>query len=126
MKDETHVDSDFIIVATGLTIGHNIPFSSMKARIDGVDYNPNKHMIYKGSMLSDIPNMLFVMGYTNASWTLKADIASLYLTRLLNFMNDNKVVKLTPREDKTLGIKRAPFDGGLNSGYIVRDAQFLP
>ena len=41
-------------------------------------------------------------------------------------MNDNKVVKLTPREDKTLGIKRAPFDGGLSSGYIVRDAQFLP
>merc|ERR1712168_1242659 len=66
------------------------------------------------------------MGYTNASWTLKADIASLYLARLLNFMNENRVVRLTPREDKTQGIKKAPFDGGLNAGYIVRDAEFLP
>ena len=72
MKDGSLVEADFIVVATGLTMGRNIPFSTITTKIDGEAYQPSKHLIYKGCMLEDIPNMGFVVGYTNASWTLKA------------------------------------------------------
>ena len=84
MKDGMHVEADFIIVATGLALQQNSPFSTIQVRIDGVDYKPGGNLLYNGVMLSDIPNFLFIIGYTNASWTLKADITSLYFTKLLN------------------------------------------
>ena len=43
-------------------------------------------MMYNSVMINDVPNFGFIMGYTNASWTLKADIASIYFTKLLNHM----------------------------------------
>jgi len=126
MKDGSLVEADFIVVATGLTMGRNIPFSTITTKIDGEDYQPSKHLIYKGCMLEDIPNMGFVVGYTNASWTLKADIASMYFSNVLNYMNDNQIVKLTPREDKSVTVVRSPFNGGLSSSYLNRDAPYMP
>ena len=62
-----------------------------KASIDGEEYRASEHIIYNGIMINDVPNMAFIIGYTNASWTLKADIASLFFAKLLNYMRDNKV-----------------------------------
>ena len=63
MKDGSQVEADFIIMATGLTMSHNFPFSTMQTTIDGQQYKPNQHLIYKGCMLENIPNMAFIMGY---------------------------------------------------------------
>ena len=52
-----------------------------KASIDGEEYRASEHIIYNGIMINDVPNMAFIIGYTNASWTLKADIASLFFTK---------------------------------------------
>ena len=77
-------------------------------------------------MLSDVPNFGFIVGYTNASWTLKADIASLYFTKLLNYMKENNVVKVVPKEDPNDNIKREINTGGLTSGYFTRAGFYAP
>ena len=77
-------------------------------------------------LFSDVPNFAFVVGYTNASWTLKADIASLYFAKLINYMRDNKVGKVVPREDPSDPVKHEAFNGGLSSGYFARAQEILP
>ena len=79
MKGGQHVDADFIIAATGLTMQQNFPFSTIKVNIDGQEYKAAEHLIYNAVMISDVPNFGFIIGYTNASWTLKADIGAKYL-----------------------------------------------
>ena len=91
MKSGEKVEADFIISATGLTMQKNFPFSTIKVAIDGEEYKAPDHLMYNGIMIGDVPNFAFVMGYTNASWTLKADIASIFFAKLLNYMRDNKV-----------------------------------
>jgi len=126
MKSGEKVEADFIISATGLTMQHNFPFSTMKVTIDGEAYKAPDHLMYNGIMIGDVPNFAFIMGYTNASWTLKADIASLFFAKLLNYMRDNKVAKVVPKEDPAAELKRQPVDGGLSSGYFSRAAEHMP
>ena len=110
-------DEDFILIIVDLTF---------KATIDGVEYKAKEHAIYKGVMLDNIPNCGFVFGYTNASWTLKADIASYYFTQMLNYMRANKIVKLMPVVDPGEDFTWSPFSGGLTAGYIARAAPVVP
>ena len=126
MKGGEHIEADFIISATGFTLQHNYPFSTIKVSVDGEEYRASKHIIYNGIMISDVPNMAFIMGYTNASWTLKADIASLFFTKLLNRMRDSNVVRVVPRKDPNDGVKKERFRGGLTSGYFARAANIMP
>ena len=60
----------------------------------------------------------YIIGYTNASWTLKADIACVYFTKLLNYMKHNGVTKIVPRLDPESDIKCEAFTGGLSSGTV--------
>eukprot|EP00092_Neocalanus_flemingeri_P079833 GFUD01099496.1.p1 GENE.GFUD01099496.1~~GFUD01099496.1.p1 ORF type:complete len:514 (+),score=122.08 GFUD01099496.1:53-1543(+) len=126
MKKGNHVEADLIISATGLTIQPNFPFSTIKVSINGEPYKASTHLIYNGIMISDVPNLAFIVGYTNASWTLKADIASMYFTKLLNYMRKNKITKVVPREDPEANVKHENFSGGLSSGYFTRSGDILP
>ena len=126
MKTGEKVEADFIISATGLTMQRNFPFSTIKVTIDGEAYKASDHLMYNGIMIGDVPNFAFVMGYTNASWTLKADIASLFFAKLLNYMRDNKVAKVVPKEDPKDPVNHEAFDGGLSSGYFARAKDVLP
>src|SRR4029079_10526372 len=78
------VEADLVVAATGLKV---VPLGKVALSIDGKPTDPARAMVYKGMMLSDVANMLFVFGYTNASWTLKADLTSEYLVRLLESMD---------------------------------------
>ena len=73
-----------------------------------------------------MPNFAFIVGSANNSWTLKADIASLYFAKLLNYMRDNKVAKVVPREDPENPVNHKAFDAGLSSGYFARAKDILP
>jgi len=126
MKDGTHVDADFIISATGLTLGQNLPFSTIKVTVDEKPFIGANHVMYNSVMINDVPNFGFIMGYTNASWTLKADIASIYFTKLLNHMKDNNFIKVEPKVDPNTEMDRYAFSGGLTSGYFARAADVLP
>jgi len=124
MKSGESIEADFIISATGLTMQQNFPFSTIKVTIDGTPYKASDHLLYNSMMVSDVPNFAFIVGYTNASWTLKADIAALYFTKLLNYMRDNTIAKVVPKDDG--GVKRENFTGGLTSGYFLRSGNVMP
>ena len=62
----------------------------------------------------------------NSSWTLKADIASLFFAKLLNYMKAKKVAKVVPREDPNNPVAKKPFNAGLTSSYFARARDILP
>jgi cyclohexanone monooxygenase len=91
--------------------------------VDGQPYQPSQALAYKGMMLSDLPNVFMAMGYTNASWTLKADLTAGYVCRLLKHMQRNGYAQAVPRKDPTVQTQ-AYFD--FSSGYIQRASKVLP
>src|SRR3546814_5710880 len=54
-------------------------------------------MTYKGTLIQDVPNLGIIVGYTNAPWTLKADLSARYLCRLFNYMDEKQLRVFTPR-----------------------------
>merc|ERR1712117_672459 len=85
-----------------------------------------EHKMYKALMLDNVPNFGFVFGYTNASWTLKADISAYYFTQMINYMKEHNIVKMMPVVDPEQDYSWTPFSGGLTAGYISRAAAVVP
>lgn len=126
MKNGEYVYADFIISATGINVQHNFPFSTIQVSVDGEPYKASTHLMYNGIMINDVPNFAFVMGCSYSSWTLKADIASLYTVKLMNYMENNKIIKVVPREDTKDELKRTHFIGGFTSRHFVRGGDVMP
>jgi hypothetical protein len=84
---------------------------------------PDK-LTYKGMMLSGVPNFALTIGYTNASWTLKADLTADYVCRLLNHMVARGYRQCMPASDAP-GVTRRPLID-LASGYVQRSIGELP
>jgi cyclohexanone monooxygenase len=80
-------------------------------------------MAYKGMMFSGVPNLIYTFGYTNASWTLKADLTAEYLCRLIQYMQKHSLDSAIPQPDSA--VKPRPFLD-FTSGYVQRAAQQLP
>jgi hypothetical protein len=82
-------------------------------------------IIYRGMMYRDIPNLAFVFGYINASWTLKCELIAQRLCRVLNYMDRHGYAQCTPRlQDHT--IAEDSMLVGLTSGYIQRARDMMP
>jgi monooxygenase len=122
LKSGKRLDCDVIVTATGLTmtIAGKIALS-----MDGTPVAFNERYYYKGCMYSNLPNLAQVFGYLNASWTLRADINSDFVCRLLNHMKAIGADAATPylAPDHTLG-EATPLD--LSSGYIQRGLAIQP
>ncbi len=114
------LDADLIVTATGLalkTFG-GIEFADDRGPIDLA-----KTMVYKGMMFSDTPNLAFSIGYTNASWTLKCDLTSRYVCRLLAHMDQHGYTQCRPRRDPSVAeIPLLDF----SSGYVQRSIDQFP
>ena len=121
LKSGERLDADIIVTATGLVLRL---FSGMQLVIDGVPVELPKTLVYKGMMFSDIPNLAFAVGYTNASWTLKCDLAAGYVCRLLNHMDHHGYAVCTPRINDA-NIEEEPVID-FNSGYVLRALETLP
>ncbi len=120
LKSGRMLDADLIVTATGL---HMQPVGGMSLEVDGAPIDVAQKLTYKGMMYGDVPNLASVFGYTNASWTLKADLSCEYVCRLLNHMDRSGLRQCTPRRDAS--VEEAPlFD--FTSGYIQRAADRLP
>ncbi len=115
-----HLDADIIITATGLSMRM---FGGIDYSVDGEKMDLSESMSYKALMLSGIPNFIYTMGYTNASWTLKADLVGEYVARLLTHMDNTGRTAVVPVRDEAVGER--PFMG-LSSGYIQRAIDDLP
>ncbi|WP_407925985.1 flavin-containing monooxygenase [Halopseudomonas xiamenensis] len=114
------LEADIIITATGLKLN---AMGDVKVSVDGEPVVFSDCMSYKGMMLSDIPNLILTFGYTNASWTLKAELTSNYTCRLLRHMDRKGYRVAVPRRDPS--VKTEPFLD-FTSGYVQRAADTLP
>lgn len=121
LNSGAELQADIIVTATGLNLQL---FGGATTSIDGQPLDLTKTMAYKGMMLSGIPNMVYTIGYTNASWTLKADLVSEFACRLLNYMDDHgyaTVVADEPAPD----VEDRPFME-FTPGYVLRSLDELP
>ena len=121
LKSGAQLDADIIVTATGLQLKL---ISGMQLLVDGTPVNLSKTLVYKGMMFSDVPNLAFAIGYTNASWTLKCDLTSEYVCRVLNHMDQHGYEVCTPRVNDP-DIKEEPVLD-FNSGYVLRALPMLP
>jgi cation diffusion facilitator CzcD-associated flavoprotein CzcO len=121
LKSGEELQADIIVTATGLRM---LALGAVQLVVDGTPINPGDEFIYKGTMLSNIPNFAFCIGYTNAAWTLRADLASTYVCRVLNHMDRHGYRTCRPACDS--GSLEARPLLGLTSGYVMRSAADLP
>ncbi|MCL4147733.1 UNVERIFIED_CONTAM: hypothetical protein GTU68_032720 [Idotea baltica] len=113
--------ADTVVTATGLEL---LYLGGMSVTVDGELLDLSKKMTFNGMMLQDVPNMAVVVGYTNASWTLKADLTSAYVGRLLATMRRTGATTCTPRNSDGEVSDESLL--GLSAGYVQRSAHLLP
>jgi len=116
----TELPADVVVTATGLSLQM---LGGATLRVDGREVEPGRTVVYKGVLLSGVPNFALTFGYTNASWTLKADLAATYVCRLLRRMRAHGQAVVTVVDPPSDGL--APLIN-LRSGYVLRAADRLP
>ena len=121
LESGEELPADVIITATGLNV---MLLGGIELDVDGEPLDAPEAVAYKGAMLSGVPNMAMAIGYTNASWTLKCDLVSEYVARLLNHMDAYGYRVATPtKPDESIG--RLPLID-LRSGYVMRSIEEMP
>ncbi|HST54161.1 MAG TPA: NAD(P)/FAD-dependent oxidoreductase [Pyrinomonadaceae bacterium] len=121
LRSGERLDADLIVTATGLVLKL---MSGMQLVVDGVPLEIAKKIIFKGMMYSDVPNLAFAIGYTNASWTLKCDLTAEYVCRLLNHMDASGYDWCAPRRNDP-SLTEEPIVN-FTSGYVRRALDTLP
>ena len=112
--------ADIVVTATGLKLQL---LSNIAIIVDGEPIELSKTFNYRGTMFSGIPNFALTIGYTNASWTLKAELTSRYVCRILNYMDRRGLRMAVPRVTGSIGEKPLM---ALSAGYIQREIDTLP
>ncbi|WP_050929659.1 flavin-containing monooxygenase [Aestuariivita boseongensis] len=120
-QNGTSIDADIVVPATGLRIQF---LGGAEVSLDGEPIHPTEHMVYRGMMLSNVPNFVVIFGYSNASWTLKADLTADFVCRMINRAAAKGQEVVTP-------VLEGPADGdrplvSLQSGYLERARDMLP
>ena len=121
LKSGKMLEADIVVTATGLEL---LAIGGMHIEVDGKHIDISDTVQYKGMMLSDVPNFFFATGYTNASWTLKCDLTSEYVCRLINYMDRTQQQQCVPRTGD-MSFNRV-MSIGLESGYIKRSIDKFP
>ena len=121
LKSGTRLDADVIVTATGLNLE---VLGGVRLTVDGAEIDLSRTMNYKGMMFSDVPNLASAFGYTNASWTLKSDLTSRYVCRLLNHMDRTGMRQCTPRRSDPAMAEEPALD--FTSGYVQRGIGRFP
>ncbi len=120
LRSGVELPAEVVVTATGLKM---VLLGNIKVTVDGVAADLAKAMSYKGCMFSGVPNLAAVFGYTNASWTLKADLTCEYVCRVLKHMDRHGYAQGLPTKDGA--VAELPFLN-LTSGYVQRAADLLP
>ena len=121
LRSGEHLQADMIVTATGLEVEI---LSGVTLVVDGRRVDLSKTLSYKGMMYSDVPNLASSLGYTNASWTLRADLVSEHVCRLLSHMRRHGYVQCTPRRRDSSITEEPVFN--LKSGYVRRALPRMP
>jgi monooxygenase len=121
LESGDELDADIVVTATGLRL---LPIGGINLTVDGEPIRLPETMAYKGMMLSGVPNCAFTIGYTNASWTLKADLVSEYTCRLLRYMDTHGYDTCVPVSDDPAVTERPLLD--FAAGYVLRSINQFP
>jgi len=121
LQSGRELDADIIVTATGLKMQL---LGGISVAIDNKPVTFSETMNFKGVMFSDVPNLFAAFGYTNASWTLKCDLTSAYVARLINYMDRRGYAVCTPRL-RDPSVKPEPLID-FSSGYIQRAVDQFP
>ncbi len=121
LKSGQHLDADIIVLATGLNL---LFMGGVDLSVDGRKVDVADHFVFRGMMLSDVPNLAQAFGYTNSSWTLKADLTAQYVCRVLNYMQ-RKQKKIAVPVCNAGSVREEPMLD-FTSGYITRAINQFP
>jgi monooxygenase len=121
LRGGQELEADVVVTATGLQLQ---ALGGVSLSVDGREVELSDTLVYKGMMLSGVPNLALAIGYTNASWTLKADLTCEYVCRLLNHMRKHGYDACVP-VDEDPGVLREPMFN-LASGYVLRSVEDFP
>lgn len=114
------LQADIVVSATGLQLS---TFGGIEPRIDGQAVDFADEFVWKGAMVSGLPNFAFCIGYTRLSWTLRADLSSRLVCKVLNWMTSNNLDAVAPVADDSM--EALPLFG-LTSGYVQRSVGAFP
>lgn len=116
-----HLDADIIVTATGLQLQ---ALGGATISVDGEQIDHRDRFVYKAHMLEDVPNLFWCVGYTNASWTLRADITARATAKLLAHMASHRYTHAYPhRGNEPMDVKPS-WDIAAN--YVKRSGHALP
>ena len=121
LRSGRHLDADVIITATGIQLQ---ALGGITVSIDGEKINPNDRFVFKRHLLEDVPNAAWCMGYTNASWTLGADLTARWVAKLLAYMDSHGYTHAFPHLGNVHMPEQPAFN--LQSGYVLRSLDVLP
>jgi cation diffusion facilitator CzcD-associated flavoprotein CzcO len=120
LRSGRELEADVVVTATGLNL---LAFGGITMVVDGDEVDLPSTMAYRGMMLSGVPNFAYVIGYTNASWTLKADLVSEYVCRVLEHLRARSYDVVVP--EREADVEEEPFMD-FASGYVQRSLHQLP
>ncbi|MEV6279164.1 NAD(P)/FAD-dependent oxidoreductase [Nocardia sp. NPDC051832] len=120
LESGSELDADIVVLATGLRL---LALGGIELTVDGRAIALPKTLAYKGMMLSGIPNLVFTIGYTNASWTLKADLVAEFACRVLRYMDRNGYDQCVPTPDHS--VATMPLLD-FQAGYVLRSMDEFP
>jgi monooxygenase len=124
LQSGEHLEADIIVTATGLNL---VTFGEVSFTVDGEDVDFSTGWSYKGVAVSDVPNLFACFGYINASWTLRADLTSEFVCRVLNHMEETGTRQCTPRlRPSDEGMPERSWLERFNPGYIQRFIEHFP
>mmetsp|Transcript_19745 Transcript_19745/g.40200 ORF Transcript_19745/g.40200 Transcript_19745/m.40200 type:complete len:491 (-) Transcript_19745:22-1494(-) len=119
------LEADIIVSATGFNMKKNYPVGGINLTVDGAAYDKSRACVYRGCMVSEIPNLVFSLGYANASWTLRSDLVAVYVCKLLKHMDQHGFCQCRPGSpDSSVSVER--LNWGLKSGYWQRGSKEMP
>ncbi|OJF13478.1 flavin-containing monooxygenase [Couchioplanes caeruleus] len=121
LESGAELEADIVVTATGLRL---LALGGITLAVDGRPVALPETMAYKGMMLSGVPNLAFTVGYTNASWTLKADLVSEYVVRLLRYLDRHDLDWCVPANDDPTVTERPLLD--FQAGYVLRSIDDFP
>jgi cation diffusion facilitator CzcD-associated flavoprotein CzcO len=126
LKSGQELAADIVVSATGLQL---CPLGNIDFTVDGAGVDLAETWTYKGIMYSDIPNMAWTFGYIRTSWTMRSDLISEFVCRVLQHMDEKGVRQCTPRprpEESGMQARRLIDDEDFSPGYMARSMAGFP
>lgn len=121
LQSGAHLDADIIVTATGLQLQ---ALGGVRISLDGTEIKSTDRFVYKAHMLEDVPNLFWCVGYTNASWTLRADITARATAKLLAYMASRGYTHAYPHLGDEPMAEKSAWD--IQAGYVLRAPHALP